>query len=302
MKKQYIYLLFAVSLTSCFTSLLIFKFDINFTYRWLTLYFSLFPLLLIVGLWIFSLVSYKRILASISLYGLLAIFLFALISRLLFLVDYPFVSVGDELRDGGLNALELATGQIKNIFGYGRYDAHGLVIPTITAAFYKALGGSVLVYRLPAALVSVLDIIFFYLLLSLLTKNKIASFLGAMVLISLPLHLFYSRTEIVVILSSLFSTLILLGFFVFIRRGMKNIFDYVFLGALLGFTFNLHASIKAFALIALAIIILMCFYQWLSGKLKINQFGIRLLLLTIFLFVGFGPRLLIVPAKQIYRF
>jgi len=264
------------------------------------LYFSLFPLFLIVGLWIFSLVPYKRIIASISIYGLFAIFLFAVISRLLFLVDYPFVSVGDELRDGGLNALELATGQIKNIFGYGRYDAHGLIIPTITSAFYEIFGGSVLVYRFPAALVSILDIVFFYLLLSLLTRNKIASFLGAMVLISLPLHLFYSRTEIVVILSSLFSTLILLGLFVFIRRGMRNIFDYVFLGALLGFSFNLHASIKAFGLITFAIIILVIFYQWFSGKLKINQFVIRLLLLVIFLFVGFGPRLLNTPSLNLF--
>ncbi len=300
MKKQQIYLLLAVSIVFYFTSLLIFKFDINFTYRWLILYFSLFPLLLIVGLWIFTLIPYKRILASISIYGLFAIFLFAVISRFIFLVDYPFVSVGDELRDGGLNALELTTGQIKNIFGYGRYDAHGLIIPTITSAFYKIFGGSVLVYRFPAALVSVLDIVFFYLLLSLLTKNKIASFLGAMVLISLPLHLFYSRTEIVVILSSLFSTLILFGLFVFIRRGMRNIFDYVFLGALLGFSFNLHASIKAFGLITFAIIILMIFYRWFSGELKINQFVIKLLLLVIFLFVGFGPRLLNTPSLSLF--
>jgi hypothetical protein len=228
-------------------------------------------------------------------------YIFCNYNEALFLTDYPFVSVGDELRDGGLNSLEISTGQIQNIFGYGRYDAHGLIIPAITAFFYKIFGGSVLVYRLPAALISVLDIIFVYLLLSVLTKNKFASFLGAMVLVSLPLHLFYSRTEIVVILSSLFATLILLSLFVFVQRKMSNIADYIFLGALLGFTFNLHASIKAMSLIVLGVVISLCFYQWLTGKLRIHQFGISLFLLVFFVLIGFGPRLLNTPTNIFFH-
>lgn len=290
--KKITYPLVTVSIVFYIISLLTFKLDVDFTHRWLVLYLSLLPLLLVFILYIFSVIPHKTAWRSVSVYGFLIILLFAIITRLLFLTDYPFVSVGDELRDGGLNVQEIATGQTKNIFGYGRYDSHGLIIPTITHVFYKIFGSSVLVYRLLATIVSILDIILFYLLLSFLTKNKIASFLGTMVLISLPLHLFYSRTEIVVILSSLFSTIILLGLFVFFRRKMTNIIDYIFLGTLIGLTFNLHASIKAMGIIVLIVTILMSFYQWFLGKLKVSQFSIRLLLLTIFVFVGFGPRLL----------
>jgi len=299
--KKSTYLLITISFISYFISLLIFKFDTNFTYRWPALYLSILPLLLIVLLWIFSLVPYKNVLVSINLYGFLAIFALAITSRFIFLTSYPYVSVGDEVRDGGLYALEIATGQIKNIFDYLQYYGAGLIIPTITSVFYKIFGNSVLTYRIPAALVSVLDVVLFYLLLSLLTKNKLACFLGAIVLVSLPLHLFYSRTEIAVILSSLFSTLILLGLFIFLRRRTTNVIDYIFLGALLGFTFNLHGDIIVFALMALTNILLITFWQWFSGRLELSQFGIKLLLLTFFLLVGFGPRLLNTTPEIFFR-
>lgn len=289
--KKITYSLITVSIVFYIISLLTFKLDVNFTHRWSVLYLSLFPLLLVFILYTLSAVSHKTVWRSVSIYGFLIILLFAIITRFLFLTDYPFVSVGDELRDGGLDAQAIATAQTKNIFGYGRYNSHGLIIPTITSIFYKIFGSSVLVYRLPAAIVSILDIVLFYFLLSFLTKNKIASFLGTTVLISLPLHIFYSRTEIVVILSSLFSTIVLLGLFVFFRRKMTNIIDYIFLGTLIGFIFNLHASIKAMGIIVLIVTILIGFYQWFWGKLKVSQFSIRLLLLIIFVFVGFGPRL-----------
>jgi len=291
MDKKLLFLLSSISLASYFISLIIFKTDTSFSYKWLTLFFSLLPLATLSFLWVYSLRNHRKILASINIYGFLFIFFLALVSRLSFLTNYPFVSVGDELRDGGLNAEQIVTGQIKNIFGYGKYEAHGLIIPTFTSFFYRIFGNSVLVYRLPAAIVSIFDILLFYLLLSFLIKSKSASLLGTMILISLPLHLFFSRTEIVVILSSLFSTLILLALFVFRKRKMENLIDYILLGTLLGFTFNLHASIKAFSLIVLTVIIFINLYQLLFKKLKIGKFSIRLFFLILFLFVGFGPRL-----------
>ncbi len=204
----------------------------------------------------------------------------AALPGLFMLTNYPFVSVGDELRDGGLNAYEIATGLTKNIFGYGRYDAHGLIIPTLTAGFYHLLGSSVLVYRLPAAIAGILDATLLYILLTRLTKNKLASGIGALSLAYLPLHLYYSRTEIVVILSSLLSTVLLVAFFVLFKRKFSSTIDFAFVGALLGFTFNFHASIKAIALIYLILITFLAF----SHKTK-------LLILYVFIFVGFGPRL-----------
>lgn len=258
-------------------------------------------LLSVAVLWIFSLVPYRKILKSVSLCGLLFILFLAVITRLFSLTNYPFVSVGDELRDGGLNALEIVTGKTKNIFGYGRYEAHGLIIPTITSVFYKIFGGSVLVYRLPAAIVSSIDVVLLYFLLSVLTKNKIASLMGTMVLISLPLHLFYSRTEIVVTLSSLFSTMILIALFVFFRRKIICFADYVFLGTLLGFTFGLHSGIKAMGVVILFMTIFVVCYQLVSRKFGLLKLGTNIFLLLVFVCVGYGPLLLNTTSKNFFN-
>ena len=59
----------------------------------------------------------SRILALLrsELVPFLFIALLAVVSRSIFLENYPFVSMGDEVRDGGLNAAQIANGEIKNI-------------------------------------------------------------------------------------------------------------------------------------------------------------------------------------------
>lgn len=244
--KKLAFVLPLFSILCYIVSLILFKIDINFNYQYVVLFLWFFSLCIILVPWLFSLFPYKKsFIKNVDIYGIVILLILAIVTRFIFLIDYPFVSVGDELREPGLNALKIATGEIKNFFGYGAYEGYGLIIPIITSFLYKIIGSSVLVYRVPAAIVSIIDIIFIYILLSVLTKNKIASFIGSLVLITLPLHMFYSRTELVVILSSLFSTIILLTLYVFVRRKTNFLLDYVFLGILLGFTFNLYSGIKA---------------------------------------------------------
>lgn len=290
--KKYEKITAAFSITCYASSLIIVYFDSNFTYRWIALALSLIPIILISVVYLRSLSSFKKNLKQLHVHGLIIISLLAIISRLFLLINYPFVSLGDEVREPGYNTQRIVNGRLKNIFGYGQYDAYGLIISTAAVIPFGILGGSVLTYRLPAAIVSILDIILFYFLLSLITKNKIASFMGAMFLISLPLHLYYSRTELVVILSSLFSTIILLSLFIFFKRKTFKTIDFLFLGTVLGFSFNLHGSIKAMSLITIAAIALIYFYQFIKKKLPVSQLIKNLLIFIIFILIGFGPRVL----------
>lgn len=292
MKKYYKYIFIWVSVGFYLLSLLFYKLDHNFTYRWLTFCISLVPVTVVSITWLLSLQINKKVFNDFNVLGFVAIVMIATIVSCFSLTIYPFVSVGDELRDGGLFAQRILSGQIKDLFGYGSYNSQGLIIATITALFYKILGVSVLVYRLPAAIISILDSVLLYILLTKVTNHKTASFLGALVLILMPLHVYYGRTEVVVIMSSFLATLLICSLYVFIRRRMTNLVDYVFMGTLLGFTFNFHGAIKAFSIVLLSFIILIVFYQLLTRRMRLKQVLVRLIILTVFLFVGFGPRLL----------
>lgn len=280
------------SVISASASLAIFKSDINFVHQLVVLFLYLFSLLLVVILWILSLIPHFKIFRSVGILGLLCILILAVLTRFIFLTEYPFVSVGDELREPGFWALKVANGEVRNIFDYGSYEGYGMIIPAFTSIFYRIFGSSVLVYRLPAALVSVANILLLYFLLSFLTKNKIGSFLGTMVLVSLPLHLFYSRTELIVILSSLFSLILLLSLYVFFRRKMNNLIDYIFLGSVIGFTFNLYAGIKAMGMVVFVLMIIFILYKVIFRKSGLVKSILSLSLFVTFTVVGFGPLML----------
>ena len=83
----------------------------------------------------------------------------------------------------------------------------GLIIPTVAAFFYRFFGSSVLTYRVPAALLAVLDVGLLYLLMRR-AAGRTAGLFAGLVLLILPLHLFYARTELVVIFSSVLMTVL----------------------------------------------------------------------------------------------
>jgi len=122
-----------------------------------------------------------------------------------------------------------------------------------------------------------------------LTKHKMVSFLGSMALVSMPLHLYYSRTELVVIISSLFSLLLLAILFLFFKRKAQNIHDYLFIGAIIGLTFNLYAALKAMSLIVIFVVLLRSLYGLFFEKMKFKKFIVSNFGFLLFIIIGFGP-------------
>ncbi len=216
----------------------------------------------------------------------------AFVSRLSLLTSYPFVSVGDQLRDGGLDAQKIVNQEISNLFESGAYNAHGLIIPWFSSLFYLFIGPSVLVYRIPAALISILDIIAIFIFVKSI-KGTWSAFFSSLVLIVLPLHLFYGRTELVVIFSSLMATLTLFTVYHFFARPGYPL--YILLGLIIGFSWNFHGGVKAFTILVAIFVVtrdLITIVTKLLSKQSIKSNLIGLTLLAGFLIIGFGPKII----------
>jgi hypothetical protein len=216
------------------------------------------------------------------------------------------------VRDSGLYALQILDGTRRNIFGYGELGSHGLIIPTISAAFYYLFGSSPLTYRVPAALVSVADALVVYTLVRL-AAGRVAAFWAGLFLVALPLHLAFSRTELVVIFTSFWTSLILLLLFVFMRR--PDLPAHVLLGTALGFAAGFHASLRPVIGLACLVVLFTDIEQLRGGvgrghlaalgESAARAFGrhgpragayagvlLALLAFAGFLLVGLGPRAL----------
>jgi 4-amino-4-deoxy-L-arabinose transferase-like glycosyltransferase len=227
------------------------------------------------------------------------------------LANYPFVALGDEVRDSGLYTLQILDGTRKNIFGYGELGAHGLVIPTLSAPFYYLFGSSPLAYRVPAALVAVADVFVVYLLVRL-AVGRVAAFWAGLFLVALPLHLAFSRTELVVSFSSFWTSLILLLLWAFLRR--PDLLAHVLLGTALGFAAGFHAALRPVIGLACLVVLFADVEQLRAGaRARVGALGaspvralgrtspragayasvvMALLLFGGFLLVGLGPRAL----------
>jgi len=225
----------------------------------------------------------------------------AVMTRFVFLDNYPFPSIGDELRDGGLDAMRIATGELKNIFAYGRYESHGLIIPTFNSFFYHIFGNSDLTYKVPAAIIGSLDILVVYYIAKRFIHSR-SGLIAALVMIAMPLHLYYSRTETVVIFSSLITSLLLLSLLFFIEKDTKN--RLLAVVVMIGFALNFHGSAKAAAGITGVIVGMIVLYRYLNRGKLIKQFpeligGVLVIIMG--LIIGFGPRLVFSPPQTIFQ-
>lgn len=281
--------------------LIITRLDTHFSYVWLTFVLWLLPIFILFFFFILFPINKRRITKKGSgrneLLVILLILLLAFISRLVFIRQYPFVAVGDEISDTGLLAQRIIGGEIKNIHGWGRYDDYGLIIPTITGFFYLIFKNSVLTYRIPAAISSVANILLLYFLTKKLKNNRTA-FWAALILINLPIHLYYSRTEALVIFDSLLTTVILLSVYLFLKNG--DFYHHITLGALLGFCAGFHAGVRTIVIITLPIAIFIDLKTHLkkSGWLRTIK---NFMFLIIFFWIGFGPRIIFTTPKVFFR-
>jgi hypothetical protein len=274
-------------------SMVIVKLDQSFTWRWVAFYGWVAS---ITVLW-YTLYAHRHesFFKKPAAYSMTAwyILIIAVITRFLFLTRYPFFSIGDSLRDGGLDAMSIANGTQKNIFGYATYQSHGLIIPTISSIFFKLYGASDLTFKVPSAILGVLDIVLLYHLVAK-SKDKVSALFAAIFLICMPLHLFYSRTELVIIFSSILMTVLLSLLYVFCRD--TDVLSFAAISLLLGVCLNFHASIRTAVFMAIPIL----FIITISNK-KYKIIPKYLAIMVLFMFIGFGPRLFMSSLNTIFH-
>lgn len=218
---------------------------------------------------------------------ILVIFL-AILTRFLFINVYPFPTIGDMARDGGIDAMNIAKGNVENIFFYGRYNSHALLIPTISSVFYRIFGNSQYVITLPSAILSTVDIILLYHFVKKYINPKYALW-AALTLTAIPLHMYYGRTEIVVMFSSVLTTLSFMVLGNYLKK--RDLLSILMVALLIGFSFNFHASIKPVSFVTLLIVVyyelkkFFATYDW-------KNILVTLFFSVIFVVAGFGPRLI----------
>lgn len=267
-------------------------------FRWLSLLIYVSSIIAIVIAFLKA-QSQKKILSHntqkteiLTLAGLL---LFASLTNFIFLNDYPFVSLGDEVRDSGQNAADIVNGKLTTFFEYGNYDGFGYIIPVFASFFYRIFGPTALSYRVPAALISTLEVAIFYTLLRLQFKRSTAA-LGALVYASLPLHLFYARNELVIAFDHFWTTLILLIFYLCLRS--QRTINYVLLGTVLGISMQYHTAVRVVAvLIAFVTVAQLLIARRKPWRIKLKQ----TLVLIIFCLIGFGPMILYSSTKTFFQ-
>lgn len=273
-------------------SLLITIFDNGFENRWISFFFwicaiSYFPLIIIAG-YLRNKHSSEIKFPRKDMIFLIGVVIISLALNFTLLKEYPFVSIYDQVRDGGLNAVQVYDGTIRNIFSYGRYDSHGLIIPTIISFLFPLFGNSVLLFRFPAALLTFLSAIIIFMIMRK-EFDSLTGFFSSVVFLTIPLTLYYGRTEVVVTFSTFLFSLIVLFLYKFLSTRKEEL--YLLGGTLLGFSSGFHTSIRTMAVLTLCLITTITVFDFFKTK-NIKKPFFLLILLAVFYIIGFGPRIL----------
>lgn len=220
------------------------------------------------------------------LYRFIAITLLALLTRFFYLDDYPFPTIGDMVRDGGWDAAKLARGEIENIFGYCRYQSHSYIISTLLIPLHALFGDTDMTFKAGAALISILDIWVVFFIGEFFFKKNVG-FWASLILIASHLHLFYARTEIVVISSSIIVSILILSLLsIWKSYSLKKL---LIISLLIGFSFNFHSAIKPVAFLVLGFSSLIACNHYIKEK-SLMKIIFSMICVIIFILIGFGPR------------
>ncbi len=290
LKKYKTPILIAYCLLSYYLSLILTIISPNFEHRWLVFWLQTISFIVVVIFFlkeIFTKSVRLHFLQHKELIYFGIILSFAIFTRFLFLQNYPFVSVGDDLRDAGRDAVRVVNGELINFTGYGNYRGYGNIIPVLTSFSYHIFGNSILTYRVPTAIISILDILIFYLLLRIAT-NRLTAFVGVIVYATLPLHLFYGRTELTVAFDGFWTSSILLLFYLWLKN--RSTLYTLMLGMTVGTAAMFHTPSRIIALLVAGFTIVIMLKQFLPKNRHL--FIHHLLLFILFCCIGFGPMIL----------
>lgn len=291
-------LVYILSIVLYLISIIAIHSDTNFSFRWLN--FSVWMIAVALPFLIYfwplkSVVThiFKEIIRDREEFiAFLFILSISLVVNFAFLQNYPFVAIYDPVRDGGLNAAQIVDGTIKNIFGYGRYPSYSLLATIIPSFFYTIFHNSVLTFRFPAALFSCLDIILLYFLVRKYLNKRVA-FWSSLILASFPIHIYYSRADIVVTYNITLTIVVIFlsKYLIDNISSSRKWLVFPLVGLAFGFVSGFHAPVKILSLINLLLISIFIFGQIIRHKLSnITALGIGLIL--IFFIIGYGPKIL----------
>lgn len=269
----------------------------NQTQNWLILYLWLISVILTASFVMKKLPSkiYKKALSVVkqdATFLSIVIFL-AIFTRFFILNAYPSVAVGDMVRDAGLWALRIYQGQLKDFFAFGSYQGYGNFTPLISYYFLLLVGNSKLAFLIPSAIASVLSILLTYFVIRI-WSGRIAAFVGSLFLIGSFIHLHYSRTELLIIIDSLLSLVMIATLYL----TSYSIHAFLIFGLAAGLIFHFYAATRGilFALIAYVIathllkLIRLAFQgKWTGLFIQMKLSFLSLLIFSIGFFIGLGP-------------
>lgn len=225
---------------------------------------------------------------------ILGILLLAVITRFAFLNSYPFINLGDAVRDAGINALNIKQNTNIDFFGFGSYQGYGNFIPLTSFILSFLFGISPLIYRVPAALIGIISILMTYFLGRVL-KNRTVAISAALILLGSSFHLHYGRIEPVIIFDALLTPILIMSaFLAFKSESLVFIF-----GLIAGISLHFYAGIR--------VVILACFIGFILVKInklfKDKLFKVlfrSLIILSLGFVIGLGPTLVKFNKSNLY--
>ncbi|MCA9383239.1 glycosyltransferase family 39 protein [Candidatus Dojkabacteria bacterium] len=222
---------------------------------------------------------------------LISISVFALLLRIIILDTYPYVALGDELREIGINGLNFITGSNKDYFQLGSYAGYTYIFSIPGIIGYHIFGGSPIAYRLPAALIGVATVLVTY-FLGYLWKGRKGGLILSVLLASSTIHLHFSRTEFIIVSSSFISLCILIAGYLSSRNSKM----YLLLGLAFGFSMHAYVAVRS-VMIAVAISIAFLEVQKALENKNFSEVTKHTLQkavrIVIGFIVGFGPSMII---------
>lgn len=294
---------------AAFSLLIIFihKF-VGITHNWIILYLWFINFLLTIYFGFKKLPTnwykkFKLIFKEDKIFLGIILFL-AIFTRFFILDSYPYVVIGDEIRDTGLHALQIQNGQLRDFFGFGSYQGYGNFTPLLSYFFLLLIGNSRFTFLVPSAIISILSILLTYLLTRVWT-NKNTAFIASLFLIGSLIHLHYSRTELLIIIDSFLSLTMIASLYL----TSYSIHLFLIFGLISGFSFHFYAATRGI-LVALLIYLSITSTSRIIRSILKNKINLipkqiaNAFLGTLIFFVGFfiglGPTVNDITTKNMF--
>ena len=217
------------------------KYNVLIFFGWFVMYLS--ALVFALHTYLPTKLSRLKTLATNEWIIVTCVIITALVTRSFMLGHYPYVTIGDELRDAGLNGLNMKIHPPVDIFAFGSYEGYGNFIPFISYIFSFIFSNTRYSYIVPSTIVGILSIMTTY-CIGRKIGGRIVGFAAAIFLIGSLHHMHYSRTELLVVMDSLLAPLIILSAYA-ATRSQKG---FLLFGLAAGLTLHFYAGVRGIVL------------------------------------------------------